>query len=262
MLFYATLSFSVIYIYVMSSWECWWYAASFGQRVMVDIYPILALPLVFLANALKKPLAIAVTSLFAIACISLNLFQSRQLELGILDPYLMSKEHYWHIFGELDSDNVHRRWLLINRANINWPEELRAYDDNPFEIRTRKLYTMKKPLISNPGENVALDKITVLDLFETDETQLIIPVKYRTSDSTQDAHLQFECVSEWNCYSWNSFELSLNKPQNTAITDTFRFNLPDIRHRNDYMQIYIWNSAGAKVELLEFEIYGTSIFRK
>lgn len=262
MLFYATLSFSAIYIYVMSSWECWWYAASFGQRVMVDIYPILALVLTFLVNELKRPIAIAASSLFAVACISLNLFQTRQLELGILDPYLMSKEHYWHIFGELDPQNVHRRWLLINRANINWPRELGAYDDNPFEIKTRKVYTMEKPLISNPGENMHLDRINVLKTFITDETQLIVPVKYRTSDSTQDAHLQFECVSDWNCYSWNSYELSLNRPQNTVVTDTFRFNLPDIRHRNDFMQIYIWNSAGAKVELLEFEIYGTSILRK
>lgn len=41
-LFWALATFLVLYIWIMSSWECWWYAASFGSRVMTDIYPLLA----------------------------------------------------------------------------------------------------------------------------------------------------------------------------------------------------------------------------
>ncbi len=260
-LFYATLSFSVVYIYAMSSWECWWYAASFGQRVMVDIYPILAIPLVFVLNEFKKPLTTAAASLFALGCITLNLFQSEQMNRGIMDGFRMSQAHYWHIWGELNRYKVHNRWLLINRENINWPKELSQFDDNPFEIKSKMVFQIKAPLVSEPGNHVSIDKIHVLKTFKTDETLVEVPIKFRTSDSTQSSLLRMECVSAWNCYSWNNIELSLGRPQNQIITDTLRFNLPDVRHANDSMQMYLWNDGSAKIEVLEFKIKATSLIR-
>lgn len=260
-LFYATISFSVLYVYVMSSWECWWYAASFGQRVMVDVYPILAIPLIFIAINIKKSVFVALTAVFVAGCIFLNLFQSRQVELGILDGYRMSKEHYWHIFGELDPSQVHKRFLLIDRGNNNWPKELSQHDDNPFEIKSRIVKRFKMPVISEPGIHESLGKIHVLNTFGTDETLIEVPLKFRTSDSTQSSLIRMECVSPWNCYSWNNIELSLGRAQDSILYDTLRFNLPDIRHANDSMQMYIWNDSKAKIELLEMKIIGTSLIR-
>ncbi len=261
-LFAATLSFSVLYIYVMSSWECWWYAASFGQRVMVDVYPILALPLVFLANKIQKPVLGAFTGVFVLACVYLNLFQSRQVELGILDGYRMSKEQYWHIFGELDPTQVHQRYLLIDRGNKQWPKHLSQFKDNPFEIKSTIVKRFETPIVSDPGIHVSLGKIHVLNTFGTDETLIEVPLKFRTSDSTQSSLIRMECVSAWNCYSWDNIELSFGRPQNQIIEDTLRFNLPDIRHANDSMQMYIWNESGAKIELLEMKMIGTSLIRE
>jgi hypothetical protein len=36
--------FFIVYIYILFSWWCWWHGASFGQRVLIDIYPLLAIP--------------------------------------------------------------------------------------------------------------------------------------------------------------------------------------------------------------------------
>lgn len=257
----ATGSFSLIYIYVMSSWECWWYASSFGSRAMVDIYPILAIAFAFLLNETTSLLKTGIGSLFAVFCIYLNLFQSEQVKLGILDGHRMTKEHYWLIFGKLDHEQTHNRWLLIPRGDVNWPKHLSKFDDNPFKIKTRQTYNLKQPLISEPGKHEHLDKIPLYKTFGTDETLLEIPMKFRTSDSTQSSVLRLECVSKWNCYSWDNIELSLGRPQNQVISDTLRFNLPDIRHNNDEMQIYIWNESSAKIEVLEFKIIATSIFR-
>lgn len=261
MLFYATLAFSLLYIWVMSSWECWWYAASFGQRPMVDVYPIMAVPLVFLINEIKKPAAMTAAGLFTIGCIALNLIQSEQTALGILDGYRNSKEHYWHVFGQLRPENVHRRYLLIDRGNHFWPEQLSAYDDNPFEIKTRTMRRLKEPIVSEPGNNISLGKVHVLSTFGTDETRIEVPLLYRTSDSTQSALIRMECVSKYNCYSWDNIELSLGHRQNIDIRDTLRFNLPDVRHTPDSMQMYIWNQEGATIELKEFKIVATSLFR-
>ena len=257
----ATGSFSLVYIYIMSSWECWWYASSFGSRAMVDIYPVLAISFAFLLNEIRTPIKAGIVALFSLACIYLNLFQSEQVKLGILDGHRMTKEHYWLIFGELDPKEVHHRWLLIPRGDVNWPNHLSKFDDNPFKLKTRQSYRMKKPLISLPGKHEHIDKIPLLKTFETDETLLEIPIKFRTSDSTQSSVLRLESISKWNCYSWDNIELSLGKPQNQIVTDTLRFNLPDIRHNNDEMQIYIWNESSAKIELLEFKIIATSLIR-
>jgi hypothetical protein len=37
--------FFTCFIYVVFSWHCWWYGWSFGARVMIDVYSLLAFPL-------------------------------------------------------------------------------------------------------------------------------------------------------------------------------------------------------------------------
>jgi len=262
MLFWAILSFTAIYIYVMSAWECWWYAHSFGQRVMVDVYPILAIPLVFIVQFVRSRLTLIGLGIFAGLALLLNLFQSEQVQLGIIDGHRMTKEHYWLVFGELHPEKIHHRYLLIDRGNIHWPEHLSQYDDLPFTIKKRTVHQRTEPAISEAGEAVSLGKIHLYNTFQTDETRVEVPMVFTTSDSTQSAAIRMECVSEYNCYSWDNMELSLGRRQGVDIYDTLRFNLPNIRHDADSMQMYILNFGSARVELKEFKIEATSLFRK
>lgn len=260
-LFWATSIFVAIYIYVMSSWECWWYADSFGQRVMVDIYPVLAIPILFIVKAIRNKFAIVLAGLFALGCTVLNHFQIEQMHRGIMDTQRMTREHYWHIFGKLDPGKIHHHYLLIDRSNPYWPEELAKHDNLSIILKERVVYRHPKIVTSEPGKHASITKIHLYDRFETDETRVEVPYMYTTSDSTQSALLRLECVSDYNCYSWNNVEVSLGKPQNKRIYDTLRFNLPDIRHNSDSMQIYIWNEGGAQIDLLQFKIIGTSLIR-
>ena len=43
--FWAIVVFLPIFLYVIFSWWCWWYGGSCGMRALIDIYPLLALPL-------------------------------------------------------------------------------------------------------------------------------------------------------------------------------------------------------------------------
>lgn len=262
-LFWAMLLFSFGYIYVMSSWECWWYAASFGSRVMVDIYPILAVVLVFAIQGVQSKLWMRwVLGIFATLCLCLNLFQSRQMELGILDGYRMTKEHYWLSFGTLDPSSVHHRYLLADNSNLNWPQMLAADPNHPFTIKERSKKMISGLVVSEPKNHVSIGKIPLYETFETSETMLEVYLRFRTSDSTQSSLLRMECVSTHNCYSWNNIEISYGRPQNVWINDTLRFNLPDIRHAQDSMQTYIWNDGNATIELEQFTIHSTSLIRK
>jgi hypothetical protein len=51
---YSLAIFLILKLYICSSWWCWWYGGSFGQREYVDIVGILALSLVIFFNYLSK----------------------------------------------------------------------------------------------------------------------------------------------------------------------------------------------------------------
>lgn len=87
--------FIMLFIYVVFSWWCWWYGGSFGQRVMIDLYPVLSLGLLSLitwafARLFRAIVAVAVASI--IICFSaLQTFQYRD---GLIHNDGMSKCSY------------------------------------------------------------------------------------------------------------------------------------------------------------------------
>ncbi len=89
--------------YVISCWWCWWYGGSFGSRVFVDLYPLLALGLGaaltrIAAIPMKKGLrwaALGILGMFVL----LNLFQTLQYTRGIIHYDSMTASAYFHVFG-------------------------------------------------------------------------------------------------------------------------------------------------------------------
>lgn len=97
-----------LYFYLVSSWWCWWYGGSFGLRAMIDVYPLLALPLAALFYKLnqydiyKRRLAYVVLGLL----LFLNLFQTVQYKYNIIDYDGMTFKSYVHVFGTLDDEKI------------------------------------------------------------------------------------------------------------------------------------------------------------
>ncbi|HXC06098.1 MAG TPA: hypothetical protein VNZ86_15180 [Bacteroidia bacterium] len=119
-LFYPFLLFIIVNVYVLSSWECWWYASSFSQRPMVESYPLLAIPLGFLIAAVWKRggLIRGLTMFLLFATLVLNLFQTWQAAVSILDMQRMTKAYYWKIFGKTQVKEEDRNTLLeVDRSN-------------------------------------------------------------------------------------------------------------------------------------------------
>lgn len=50
-LFFPTLIFTILNIYIISSWWCWWYGGSLGQRAFIESFAIFSLPLTALISA-------------------------------------------------------------------------------------------------------------------------------------------------------------------------------------------------------------------
>lgn len=261
-LFWASLSFISLYIYVMCSWETWYYATSFGSRVMVDIYPIIGLVIAILFNSIRNKLWIAGAITFSILCISLNLFQSKQVDLGYLHGERMTEEHYWYIFGQLDIPKYDQSRLLIDKSNLGWIEIQKKFPSANRKVISREIFSLKKPICSIHTKDLTIGRINILELSSTDETMFEVRIKAKTSNKNLSSLLRMEAVSSYNVYGWRDFEVSQKLSETEFTTLIWKYNLPEVRHANDEMQIYLDNDASVSVELEEFTITAHSLIRK
>lgn len=113
--------FLMVNVYIIFSWWCWWYGGSYGQRPMIDSYPLLAIPLcafVKYVSEKKKMFQLAFYSIFAFF-IWLNIFQTFQFEYGSLHWEGMTKELYFKQFGRLsriDGYDSYLKWPDCKKA--------------------------------------------------------------------------------------------------------------------------------------------------
>ena len=259
--FWAFFGFTALYIYIMSSWECWWYAASFGSRVMVDIYPLLAL-LIGYAFLLSKSLVYRIAiATYSVLCIALSVFQSYQVEKNLIHNHRMSKQHYWYVFVKTQVNHYTDIHLEIERDNPNWVERQKEYEKQGYVFDTREILDMPNIHTAQPFTDLSIDKFRLLDFVPNDETCFDITFKVKSTDSTKSSIIRFETVSKFNCYSWDNVEISLGQRQNEFNTVVMRFNLPNIRHSADQMQIYIDNDNDVKVQIKDLKIKATTLIR-
>ncbi len=108
-------TFFVLNLYIVSSWSCWWYADSFGQRALVQCYALMALPLGAVLCWLREtrwPLR-AVGMVLVIALVCLNLFQFRQYEAGLIHTSRMTWPAYQAVFGTMHApENLASLWSV------------------------------------------------------------------------------------------------------------------------------------------------------
>jgi hypothetical protein len=97
--------FTILNIYIVSSWWCWWYGGSFGLRAYIDMYALWAFPLavimekILAVNNIIRYSFVSLISLF----ILLNLFQSVQYWRGALHwdgmSYALYKTQFLNMEG-------------------------------------------------------------------------------------------------------------------------------------------------------------------
>jgi hypothetical protein len=105
--------FFFIYVYVAFSWWCWWYGGSFGSRVLIDIYPLLAIPLCAFFKGITtsaKNVRRLVYSL-VIFFFLLNILQSAQAKWNIIHYDSMTARSYLEVFGTIEDDRSREKYL-------------------------------------------------------------------------------------------------------------------------------------------------------
>ncbi len=124
--FPAVVLFFICYLLTVSSWPTWWYGGSFGQRVLMETYVFLALPLgAWVDWMIRRKWVIKIPVLLVIALMTvLSLFQTWQYYHFILDASRMTKATYWRIFGQTRYNGEDQCYLIP-------PESITEYDSIP-----------------------------------------------------------------------------------------------------------------------------------
>lgn len=92
-----------VFVYICSSFWCWWQGGSFGQRVMIDLYSLLAIPF---ASSVKffieKSSKIKVVFLIILFLFTFHsVFEMFQWRKGVIHYDSMSQKTYWMTFFKL-----------------------------------------------------------------------------------------------------------------------------------------------------------------
>ncbi len=110
------LFFLLAMVYMVFSWEEWWYGGGFSCRPMIEALPIISLPLASMIEYFYKCRSwLKITSFFTILTLvaTLNLFQTYQYSMGLIHWSRMTKEFYWKIFGKISFDRAANEKYLI-----------------------------------------------------------------------------------------------------------------------------------------------------
>lgn len=98
--FWPLVCFTILNIYVVFSWWCWWYGGSFGSRALIESYALWCIPLALLLQQIWRQTywRKALVTIFMAGFIYLNLTQTRQYRITLIHWDSMTKAAYWEVF--------------------------------------------------------------------------------------------------------------------------------------------------------------------
>jgi len=276
-IFYPVLVYTIINVYLISCWTCWWYAGSFGHRAFVHSYALLAIPLASLVYDLinRKRLLTYLLFFVMFMFLFLNLFQTWQYNRRIIDASRMTKEYYLAVFGKMKAvDDKTSDLLLLERSII---AEDFAFDKSNYFIRKSITVDFSK-IPDIPSERIIVDSAgssyLVLDsnyiftpafqipyhhLSEAEHLYFVIrsQVYYLTDPIANPVSLVVHFAHKGGAYKYRAVdshkgqsELLLNNWYNLEYT----YLSPDIRNSADEFTTYFWHRGKQPVYVRNIEI--------
>lgn len=270
----ALFSYIAIYIYVSSSWECWWYAASFGQRPMVETYAMMLFPMgYFLVGIQSYKKWIPFLFYFILtSLLLLNLFQTWQFRNYIIDAERMTKEYYWSVFGKTKIGEKEKEKLSIDRYQENFLD----YDNYQTNYYRKKevFFLDFEQEKNNIVDTIALSGKNSLMLTPNNPFSTTFEEKYYDitnknyvwirasvwvyltvpySESNSCIVISTETKGKMYKYTtsnYDNFEVKLNSWNKIHLD----YLTPYIRHNDDKIKIYFWSFGSAPVLIDDFKI--------
>lgn len=252
--------FALLTIYVLSSWDSWWYAASFGSRVMVDSYIVFGLLIGFFIQGISRSnkTLVPTLSIFTLF-IGLSVFQSFQYFEGIIDNERMTGDYYWSVFGKTSAEHLDRSLLEIDRSDLNWDQKILANhslaNQKGYKLIEKSLYRSQKRIEFGADEEFfSISEKEVGQLLPTDEASIRISFNSSIDSSGQQ---QFVCAKIESEKTYFEHYSIFNGDKTESM-----FNLPNIRKASDELKVFIYNPNKIPGFIEDIEITAIYLQRK
>ncbi len=268
--FYALFIYFIVNLYIVSSWSCWWYAQSFGQRSLIQSYPVMAISLgYFLIWLNNKKLLKRIIYPIIIVFVFLNIFQTRQYHYGIIDGDRMTREYYFKVFGKIHTTEQDKELLLIQRSfdgvetfNNNDEYKSKFLNKLDFENTENKdssvfysgqySFKLDSNVIYTPKIESSFYDITNKDHAWIEITAYVYP----TEDVSNNpfclvAHFSHRGKAyKYKTFDSENMELEVNKWNKIS----FYYLTPEVRRKTDMLSTYVWHRGKYPIYIDDLEV--------
>jgi len=124
-----SIVFFSIAIYMISSWWCWYYGGSFGQRALIEFYPVFAIIISLSFVELLKKVGFLPILIISSGFILVSLIQTYQYMKHIIHYDSMDKEKFWDVFLKIGHEY---EWQVFINKNGNPPSEIESKVTSKF----------------------------------------------------------------------------------------------------------------------------------
>lgn len=267
-LFIPLFTITFLQVWLASSWENWWYAASYSQRPMVDFYGLLAIPLGFLIMEVYKQkqlvwvsFSVGLTLLFG-----LSIFQSYQYFTGIIHNERMTKAYYLSTFGKLSITQQQLNLLEPDRSATD-------YHRDSANLSLKRLIVFNDLIGANSNLLLPKDSSTAIRLNPNQNEFVLFEKEHsKISDKkyfwlTGQAEVILEDKNDWSnvfiLIKTNTVKDRTIKQAEFLIQDkaplpdrsyalNFSYITPNFFHENDKIIIELHYSGKSQIKLTNF----------
>jgi hypothetical protein len=256
-IFWSILIFFIVNLYLVSSWDIWWYGGSFSMRALIQSYALLLFPMAaFLDSMLRRSLWKYVMFGILLFCGWLNLMMTYQcngnFKYGTIEGEGMTRAYFWRIFGRTDISLKDKKLLDTNEE---LPDRLESGLKEIYHNDMEEIEVTDTTFAHSGKKSIKLDKEN-----QTSEV-LKIPVNPRIQKGWYRIYVQtFFPEKEWNVWSQTQFYVSFYSGDKIVkrkmiriqrITEQGVWNeiYLDIKvpHKDyDSLGVSFWNSNGQK----------------
>lgn len=262
-LFVPIFVFSLVNMYVVFSWDIWWYGGGFGQRALIQSYPLLAFPLATCIDWMRarKTLAIAGFVLMFLFT-DLNLIQTWQIHAadGGLRTDYMNGAYYWKVFATTRARQSDLKYLDARRElGSTRKRNLRTLFEQDFEADTASWRNAAHAFsgqfaakVDAANPSVPLFEVSLRETGHAADTWFRIQsqILYESQGGNEEKMARFMAVFVRNetgeeysrvgvklqrlagSWQWYSLQFDRRMPRNAQPDDRFRLYLenPDPAH--------------------------------
>ncbi len=259
-LFGGVTVFIVLFTYIVTAWDIWWYGGSLGNRAMIQSYPLWAFPIAAFWSQIpnwKSYIRIPIYA-FAMFFIYISIWFMHQAHLGgKLHAGKMTKAYFWKTLGTYKVNPLDVKLLDTDEIYERDRNEINLLLKNDFEnseaecINTTNSLEGFKSLCLNAQHQYS--PVITIPISNHHNTWIRVAADYYTSEMEWDVWKMCQCqVSLYkNEQLTKTRMIRIQRHLSSDIPNRIWIDIEVPSNRPDSISVQWWNAGSNKTILID-----------